>query len=269
MRVSLGKIVALVGLVIALAVGFGAGYLLWGRAPDWYDVANPTTLPAGPENDLIRYGRDLVVDTAALIGPEAKDPAQHYAGNALLCTNCHINAGLRAFAAPLVSTYATYPLMVDDKVVTLPARINGCMTRSMNGKPLPEDGREMQAFIAYLRYLSEGTPEGVRVPGMGLMPLKPPAEPPSAERGATVFAANCARCHGDNGQDTAGVPPLWGDGSYNAAAGMADIRIAAAFIRANMPDGITIDDPVLSEQEAWDVAAFIDGKPRPPAPPGN
>lgn len=261
------RIAVAAGIVVALVVGLGAGYLLWGRAPDWYDVANPATLPAGPENDLVRYGHDLVVDTAALIGPEAKDPALRYAGNALLCTNCHINAGLQAFAAPLVSTYTTYPMMFDDRVVTLPERINGCMTRSMNGRPLPEDGREMQAFIAYMRYIGTGTPEGVRVAGMGLMPLKPPAEAPSAERGATVFAANCARCHGEDGADREGVPPLWGDGSYNSAAGMADMRTAAAFIRANMPDGITIADPLLSEQEAWDVAAFIDGKPRPPGPP--
>ena len=44
---------------------------------------------------------------------------------------------------------------------------------------------------------------------------------------------------------------------------MADIRTAAAFVRANMPDGITWLDPVLSEQQAWDVAAYVDGKPRP------
>ncbi len=269
MHASRGKIVGLVALIAALAIGLGAGYLLWGRAPDWYDVRNPATLPASPENDLIRYGHDLVVDTPALIGPTAKEPAERYAGNDLRCTNCHVNAGLKPFAAPLVSTYASYPLMVDDSVVTLPERINGCMTRSMNGRALPEDGREMQAFIAYIRYLGEGTPEGVRVAGMGLMPLKPAAETPSAERGATVYAANCARCHGADGGGAVGVPPLWGDGAYNAAAGMADIRVAAAFIRANMPDGITFEDPMLSEQEAWDVAAFVDGKPRPPGPPGG
>ena len=256
-------------LVAAIAIGVGAGYLLWGRGHDWYAVANPATLPASPENDLIRYGHELVVNTSALIGRDAADPALAYAGNDLRCTNCHIDAGLRAFAAPLVSTYATYPMMANDGVTTLPERINGCMTRSMNGRPLPEDGYEMQAFVAYMRYLSTGTPEGVRVPGMGLMPLKPPAEAPSAERGATVYAANCARCHGADGAGADGVPPLWGDGSYNAGAGMADIRTAAAFIRANMPDGITFKDPMLSEQEAWDVAAYVDGKPRPPRPPGD
>ena len=32
-------------------------------------------------------------------------------------------------------------MMVDDQVITLKERINGCMRRSMNGKDLPEDSR--------------------------------------------------------------------------------------------------------------------------------
>ena len=63
------------------------------------------------------------------------------------------------------------------------------------------------------------------------------------------------------------IPPLWGDDSFNAAAGMAKLAYAAAYIRANMPFGVRYLDPVLSEQQAWDVAAFMISKPRPPAPP--
>jgi thiosulfate dehydrogenase len=267
---SRAKTVAtLVAFVVALAAGLGAGYVLWGRPADWYAVKSPETLPAGDENDLIRYGRDLVVKTGTIIGRDAADPALAYAGNDLACTNCHINAGLKPFAAPFVSTWASYPLMINDRVITLPERINGCMTRSMNGKRMPEDSREMRAIIAYIRYLGTGTPEGVRVAGMGLLPLAPPAEPPSAERGAAQFKTTCVRCHGADGQGTLDVPPLWGDGSYNAAAGLADIRMASAFIRANMPWGITYLDPVLSEQQAWDLAAYIDSQPRPPAPPAG
>ncbi len=65
-------------------------------------------------------------------------------GNDLACQSCHLNAGLQPFAAPFVSTFATFPMLVDDQVLTLKERINGCMTRSMNGKPLPDDGREMR-----------------------------------------------------------------------------------------------------------------------------
>ncbi len=265
-RIRVKTIAAVIALVVAVAAGLGAGYLFWGRATDWYAVKNPETLPASAENDLIRYGRDLVVDTAAHIGRGAADPALAYAGNDLDCTNCHINAGLKPFAAPFVSTYASYPLMVGDTVTTLPERINGCMTRSLNGRPMPEDGREMEAIIAYIRYLGTGTPEGVRVAGMGLMPLEPPAEAPSATRGEATFKTTCVRCHGEDGQGTLDVPPLWGERSFNQAAGLADRRMAAAFIRANMPWGITYLDPLLSEQQAWDLAAFVTSRPRPPGP---
>jgi thiosulfate dehydrogenase len=63
-----------------------------------------------------------------------------------------------------------------------------------------------------------------------------------------------------------GIPPLWGNASFNAAAGMADIRAAAAFIHANMPLGVTYRSPILNEQQAWDVAAFITSRPRPAGP---
>ena len=56
------------------------------------------------------------------------------------------------------------------------------MMRSMNGKPLPEDGREMNAMVAYLQFIGRKTPQGVRVAGMGLPPLRKPARAP--DRGA-------------------------------------------------------------------------------------
>ena len=59
------------------------------------------------------------------------------------------------------------------------------------------------------------------------------------------------------------IPPLWGDNSFNSAAGMAKIETAAAFIHANMPVGADYREPILSEQEAWDVAAFMTSQPRP------
>jgi thiosulfate dehydrogenase len=65
-----------------------------------------TQLPASPENDVIRYGRDLTLDTAKHIGKTAINPQKRYAGNKLACVNCHLNAGLWPFAAPFVSTFA-------------------------------------------------------------------------------------------------------------------------------------------------------------------
>jgi thiosulfate dehydrogenase len=264
-----------IALVAALAAGVGAGYVIWGWPPNWY-ARDVTKLPASPANDLIRNGHALIVDTATQIGKTAADPQKRYAGNDLACRNCHLDAGLRPFAAPFVSTFATFPMLVDDQVLTLRERINGCMRRSMNGKNLPEDGPEMEALIAYIKFLGQGTPEGVRVAGMGLLPLADPPLAADSGRGGKVYAELCANCHKADGQGERNqppslgysIPPLWGDDSFNAAAGMAKLAYAAAYIRANMPFGVRYLDPVLSEQQAWDVAAFMISKPRPPAPPG-
>jgi thiosulfate dehydrogenase len=260
-------------VLLALAIGVATGYFLWGRQPDWFAGHDPNTLPPSAENDLIRFGRELVVNTAMHIGPSAASPEARFAGNNLACTNCHINAGLEPFAAPFVSTFTSYPLVVDDRYLTLVARINGCMTRSMNGKALPDHSREMDAIVSYIKFVGKGAPQDVRVEGMGLKVLKPAEETPSVARGTAIYATACARCHGNDGlgQKKPGtepgylVPPLWGSDSFNSAAGMNQPAIAAAFIRAKMPYyGL----PELSRQEAWDVAALLASKPRPERSPG-
>lgn len=267
-------VLATIACMVAAGIGLGAGYLIWGRPTDWYqrDIAN---LPPSPANDIIRKGHELIVDTATYIGKSAADPQKRYAGNDLACLNCHLNAGLKPFAAPFVSTYATFPMMVDHKVITLTERINSCMIRSMNGKELPEESPEMKALIAYIKYLGQGTPVGVRVAGMGLFPIADPPLAADAMRGEKVYADLCATCHKADGQGERKqapligyvIPPLWGDDSFNAAAGMAKLAYAAAYLRTNMPFGVRYQDPVLSVQQAWDVAAYMLSKPRPPAPP--
>jgi thiosulfate dehydrogenase len=264
-----------IALVAALAAGVGAGYVIWGWPTNWY-ARDVTKLPASPENDIIRNGHALIVDTATHIGKSASDPQKRYAGNDLACMNCHLDAGLRPFAAPFVSTFATFPMLVDDQVLTLRERINGCMRRSMNGKDLPWDSPEMEALVAYIKFLGQGTPEGVRIAGMGLFSLPDPPLAADSGRGEKVYGDLCARCHKDDGLGERNkpprlgysIPPLWGDDSFNAAAGMAKLAHAAAYIRANMPFGVRYLDPLLSVQQAWDVAAFMIFKPRPPAPPG-
>jgi thiosulfate dehydrogenase len=106
---------------------------------------------------------------------------------------------------------------------------------------------------------------------MGLKPLRPAAQTPDRARGQEVYSSRCAKCHRAEGQGEPyappgvgyAVPPLWGDASFNSAAGMAKIETAAAFIHVNMPIGATYREPLLTEQQAWDVAAFITSQPRP------
>lgn len=265
-------------IALAAVAGVGAGYLLSeGKTTARYpsDVAGEIAkLKPGPKTDLIRYGRDLVEDTPRFIGRSALNPALAHGGNNLSCQSCHLNGGLKPYAAPFVSTAATFPMYVNNKVITLPDRINSCMRLGLNGKPLPEDSREMAALISYLEFLGKDTPKGVRLPGSGLMPIALPREVPSARRGQTVYAQHCMSCHGQNGQGAPKlppevgyyVPPLWGPDSFNGGAGMGQIAYAASYIRANMPVGVTYENPVLSVQEAWDVAAYMIVHPRPIAP---
>lgn len=270
------RVMVLAAMIVAAALaGLGVGYFAWGRDHNWYAVADVASLPDTPDNRLVRYGWELIVDTPRLIGRSAVDPDMRFAGNDLACTQCHLNAGLKRFAAPFVSTYGSFPMIANDQVLTIEERINGCMTRSMNGRPLPETGNEMQAMVAYLRYLGTGTPEDVRVAGMGLKDLPASALPPERARGQIVYRQTCARCHGDEGQGSLkappsvgfSVPPLWGANSFNAAAGMSNIKIAAAFVHANMPYVTDYKAPFLTVQQAWDVAAFVTSQPRPAGPP--
>ena len=96
-----------IALVAALA-GLGAGYVVWGWPTDWY-ARDVTKLPSSPANDLIRKGHALIVDTATQIGKNAADPQKRYAGNDLACVNCHLNAGLKPFAAPSSRPSARFP----------------------------------------------------------------------------------------------------------------------------------------------------------------
>ena len=198
-----------IALIAALAAGVGAGYLIWGWPTNWY-ARDVTNLPASPENDIIRNGHSLIVDTATRIGKSASDPQKRYAGNDLACVNCHLDAGLRPFAAPFVSTFANFRMLVDDQVITLKERINGCMLRSMNGKELPKDSREMEALIVYIKFLGQGTPQGVRVAGMGLFPLPDPPLAADGVRGEKVYADLCASCHKEDGQGNRNKPPRLG-----------------------------------------------------------
>lgn len=233
-------------------------------------AAGPLALP--PDD----YGRQLVAETYALIGPEVRDPAMRFAGNNLACQNCHMDAGTRSHGLSLVGVSAKYPkALPDGRSESIEDRINGCMTRSMNGRPLPEGGREMRAFVAYLEALT-ARPGSFADPAEDPAALDPPAAPPDPVRGATLYLEQCAPCHRPDGSgmrnglpgDAAGYlhPPLWGPDSFNAAAGMGRVATAAAFIHANMPLGSSQDAPVLTPAQAWDIAAYLDSRPRPPAP---
>jgi cytochrome c len=81
--------------------------------------------------------------------------------------------------------------------------------------------------------------------------------------GKNLFASKCAFCHGSDGHGTMAGPPVWGPQSYNIAADMARVAVAAAFIKSNIPRRWGWS---LSDDDAYDVAAYVNSRPRPDFP---
>lgn len=228
-----------------------------------------------PEHATEEYGRRLVAQTVELLGPDQPDPARRYSGGRLNCASCHLATGTDPGTLALLQTAEHYPRFSGraGNMTDVEDRINECMQRSMNGTPLPLDSPEMIAIAAYLRSL------GSRYEAMGAS-LKKASEPPafktpkraaSLEAGQTVYGARCSVCHGNDGLGLLATgekakgylfPPLWGPDSFNNGAGMHRVLTAARFIKARMPLG----EATLTDDEAFDVAAYINAQPRPQMP---
>jgi len=127
----------------------------------WDIPANPLTdaaLGVAAEAELVRRGYRLFTDTPS--------EAARFAHNRLTCGNCHLNAGQRELALPLVGVDAMFPEYNRRAGVdfTLEDRIVGCFMRSENatgGMEMPEPSApEVVALAAYLRWLSRGYPKG-------------------------------------------------------------------------------------------------------------
>lgn len=237
---------------------------------DWTQP-DPADLPEGPHKTEVLYGEALIRRTFDHLGPDMADPAKRYAGNRLACTSCHLDGGRQRYGLSFVGVADAYPRYMarENEERSLTQRINGCFERSMNGRALPADSPEIAAMIAYITFLGEASPG--HPDGRGTPPLPLPDRAADPARGAAVYETQCAVCHGPDGQGlrladgSAGYayPPLWGPDSYNTGAGMHRVIKAAGFIRANMPFGTTYEAPVLSEEEAFDVAAYINSQVRP------
>ncbi len=220
-------------------------------------------LPDGDFGEAVRLGRNIFNDTQTY--------ARAYVGNGLNCVNCHLDAGRKADSGPLWAAYGMFPAYREKNslVNTYEDRLAGCFRFSMNGKEPPRGSKELVALMSYSYWMSRGAPIGVELKGRGYPKLAAPAQPADAARGQKIYDANCAICHGSDGQGTRlsngryAFPPLWGGDSFNAGAGMTQVHNAAAFIRANMPLG---QGNTLTEQEAWDVAKFMNSHPRPADP---
>lgn len=198
-------------------------------------------------------------------------------GNVLNCASCHLNGGTVADGSPYVGVSAMFPGYAPraGREITLEDRINGCFLRSMSGKPLPKDGDDVKAMVAYFDWMKRETKPEDKVDGRGVGKVDTKIKP-DPENGARIYTAQCSVCHGQNGEglkDANGkfvYPPLWGDLSFNIGTGMARTYTAAAFVKRNMPIGFHARFPLgqggLTDQEAVDVAEYFSHMPRPDFP---
>ena len=231
-------------------------------APKTFAPPTEIAMPDGEFGKIVRQGEQIFLHT--------RQNAGAYVGNDLDCASCHLDAGRRANSAPMWGAFVAYPAFrtKDGAVNTFAARIQGCFSYSMNGKPPPLGDPVLVALESYAYWLAKGAPVGTKMAGAGYPRLPTPALPADYARGQHVYDANCALCHGADGQGQASggrpaFPALWGPDSFNWGAGMHQVGNAAGFIKANMPLSQAY---TLSDQEAWDVAMFIDSHERPQDP---
>lgn len=252
-------VIALAALVSACGGGEGASLFRVAVKPD-------TTLRAPAESTLkqdalsnsIRRGRALMRAT--------RDSLPHNVGNRLRCVSCHLDDGRQPFAMPWIGAYGRFPQYRSraGTVARLEDRINECIRRSLNGTALATESDEMRDMVSYISWLSRGSTSGRRAWGNGIDSLVPLV--PDTARGRAEYHATCMRCHGANGEGLKGADSLtsgsalWGNDSFGIGAGMARLRLAAAFIHRNMPR----DKPgTLSAQTAFDIAGFLTTRQRP------
>ena len=235
---------------------------MW-EAPDWNLVDKE------PNADEIKYGRELIANTSEYLGPNGK---VRKISNGLNCQNCHLQAGTVPLGNNYSAAKSTYPKVRgrSGKSEDIQLRINGCFQRSLNGEVLANDSKEMIAIVAYMDWLGKDVPKGEKPKGAGIyeVPLLDRAADPI--KGKTIYESQCVACHMIDGQglaraDRSGYtyPPLWGEHSYNQGAGLFRMSRFAGYVRANMPFGTTYENPILSDEEAWDVAAYVNSLDHP------
>lgn len=236
---------------------------------DLWMAPDTASIPHTTEGEQIRYGRELIAHTAQYLGPHGRVAA---ISNGMNCQNCHLDAGTRPWGNNYGSTATLYPKFRarSGTVESIEKKVNDCFVRSLNGQALDSNSHELQAIIAYIHWLGKDLPKGYKTPGSGIKDLEYLPIPADTSKGKIVFLQKCQRCHGPDGAGERKpgsreylYPPLWGQNSYNTGAGLYRISRFAGYVKYNMPQGIDYQHPQLSDEEAWNVAAFVNSQPRP------
>jgi thiosulfate dehydrogenase len=224
-----------------------------------------------PESDsMARYGHELIANTSYYLGPKG---IVAQITNGMNCQNCHLNGGTVPWGNNYAAVASTYPRFRarSGALETVAKRISDCMERSLNAdKAIDSNSKEMRSIIAYMNWLGDGIPRGRAPKGSGIMNIPYLDRAADPQKGQIVYVNKCQRCHGADGYGQKKpdgfyeYPPLWGESSYNTAAGLYRISRFAGYVKNNMPFGeVQYHNPQLTDEEAWDVAAFVNSQPRP------
>ena len=220
-------------------------------------------------NEQVTYGKELIAHTSKYLGPNG---TVIKISNGMNCQNCHLQAGTVVFGNNYGSVASLYPKFRarSGMVENIYKRVNDCIERSLNGKAIDTTGKEMQAIAAYINFVGSNVAKGKKAAGSGLKDLAWLDRSADPEKGMTVYTAKCQSCHQANGEGSFTAdkteyiyPALWGNNSFNDGAGLYRISNLAKYVKYNMPQGTTYQSPQLTDEEAWDVAAFIISQKRP------
>lgn len=220
--------------------------------------------------ELILYGKELIAHTSLYFGENGK--IFKASTNGMNCQNCHLDAGTKVFGNNYSAVTSTYPKYRarSGEVENIYKRVNDCFERSLNGQAIDTSSKEMQAIVAYINWLGKDVPKGVKPQGSGFKDLALLSRAANPESGKKVYVEKCQTCHQPNGEGQITndktiyiYPPLWGSHSYNDGAGLYRLSNFAKFVKYNMPLGVSNTSTQLSDEEAWDVAAFVNSQPRP------
>lgn len=232
-------------------------------------TANDISQASAGAKAQLEYGRELIVNTAKYFGP--KGSVAHLT-NGMNCQNCHLNAGTQPYGNNYGSVASTYPKYRgrSGAIEDIYKRVADCFERSLNGTSPKVGSKEMEAVVAYINYVGSNVKKGDKAKGAGLYEVALLNRAANPANGKLLYAAKCVSCHQADGSGVMNAdmvayqnPPLWGNHSYNQGAGLYRMSRFAGYIKANMPLGANYKRPMLSDEEAWDIAAYVNSMPRP------
>ena len=241
----------------------------------WEIPKNPLTDPSLDDksklSEQIRWGFRIFTNTP--------HETPRFAPGKISCSNCHLNAGQREKSLPLVNVAGMFPEYNrrSGRLYSLGYRIVDCYLRSENATGSVEDeppaptSEEVLALSAYITWLARGSELGKNPSWRGQNVIAAanviPVEKLDPQKGEAIFMERCTNCHGEDGQGVAigdkKPGPLWGPDSWNDGAGASRVYTLAGIIRYSMP---YLYPGSLTDEEAQQVAAFINSKPRPSYP---